>query len=140
MSIKVNWDGMGILTSVACAIHCALLPLIVPALPLFGINIIHNNIFEWGMIGLALVVGVYSLYHGFKRHHHHKGPVGIFVVGMTFLLMKQLYVTYAESPVASGNKTEYLLLSIAVLLIITAHYRNYRLCQQTKCHSPHHAH
>ena len=140
MSIKVNWDGMGILTSVACAIHCALLPVIVPTLPLFGINIIHNNIFEWGMIGLALVVGVYSLYHGYQRHHHHKGPVGIFVVGMFFLLMKQLYVTYVQADSSSGTSIEYFLLSIAVLLIITAHYRNYRLCQQTKCHSPHHSH
>jgi hypothetical protein len=39
MKIKVNWDGLGIFTSIACAIHCGVLPFVLPALPLFGINI-----------------------------------------------------------------------------------------------------
>ena len=45
MATKINWDIMGIATSVACAIHCALLPLLLTSLPLFGINIIHNIVF-----------------------------------------------------------------------------------------------
>ena len=34
MKLKINWDALGITTSVACAIHCAILPLFVisPAL------------------------------------------------------------------------------------------------------------
>ncbi|MEO7446128.1 MAG: MerC domain-containing protein, partial [Ferruginibacter sp.] len=64
MAVKLNWDGLGIATSLACAIHCAVLPLILTSLPLFGINIIHNSYFEWMMIALAFGVGIYSLYHG----------------------------------------------------------------------------
>ena len=65
MHVKVNWDGLGIFTSVACSIHCAILPLIATSLPLFGVNIIHNGYFEWIMIGIAFVVGSYSLFHGY---------------------------------------------------------------------------
>ncbi|TSA43005.1 MAG: MerC domain-containing protein [Chitinophagaceae bacterium] len=50
MKIRLNWDAMGIATSVLCAIHCALLPVIMSSLPIFGINIVHNVFFEWGMI------------------------------------------------------------------------------------------
>jgi len=46
MNFKTNWDGLGIITSLACAIHCVILPMIATSLPLFGINIIHNNVFE----------------------------------------------------------------------------------------------
>ena len=28
MNVKINWDGLGIATSLACAIHCIVLPLI----------------------------------------------------------------------------------------------------------------
>ncbi|HNE92671.1 MAG TPA: MerC domain-containing protein, partial [Chitinophagaceae bacterium] len=52
MAFKINWDALGISTSIACAIHCAVLPLVVTSLPLFGINIIHNLWFEFSMIGI----------------------------------------------------------------------------------------
>ena len=70
MRIKINWDGLGIITSIVCAIHCGVLPFILPALSLFGVNIIHNTMFEWSMIVMAFSVGLYSLYHGFIKHHH----------------------------------------------------------------------
>ena len=70
MNLKLNWDGLGIATSIACAIHCAVLPLILTSLPLFGVNIIHNLFFEWTMIAIAFIVGSYSLFHGYIKHHH----------------------------------------------------------------------
>ena len=129
MNIKLNWDAMGIATSVACAIHCALLPVLLTTLPILGVNIIHNLFFEWGMIILAFLVGSYSLLHGFIKHHRSYLPVIVFSIGFIFLVLKQFVLPY-----------EYLLLAIAVTLIITAHYYNYRLCHQSKCASPHHKH
>ena len=52
MKGKINWDALGIGASLACAIHCALLPLFFSTLPLFGINIIHHLGFvAWGGAG-----------------------------------------------------------------------------------------
>ena len=130
MATKVNWDFMGIATSVACAIHCALLPVIITNLPVFGINIIHNTFFEWGMIALAFIVGCYSLVHGFIRHHKNYLPFFVFFTGIIFLIAKQFFAGY-----------EYLFLAFAVCLIISSHLFNYRYCHQSKvCNSPHHKH
>ena len=129
MNIKLNWDALGIGTSILCAIHCALLPVLVTTLPVFGINIVHNLIFEWGMIALAFVVGSYSLFHGYIKHHRSIKPVLIFSVGFIFLILKQFFTQF-EIP----------LLFVAVACIISAHYYNYRLCHRTKCSSPHHTH
>lgn len=129
MNIKLNWDALGIATSVACAIHCALLPVLVSTLPIFGINIIHNLFFEWAMIGLAFVVGSYSLFHGYIKHHRSFLPVFVFAVGFVFLILKQIFVSL-EIP----------FLLVAVAFIISAHYYNYRLCHKSKCSSPHHKH
>jgi hypothetical protein len=70
MNAKINWDAIGVTTSLACAIHCAVLPLFLSSLPLFGIDIIENHGFEYLMILIAFAVGAYSLYHGRKKHHH----------------------------------------------------------------------
>jgi hypothetical protein len=101
MKIKLNWDAMGIATSIACAIHCALLPLILTSLPLFGINIIHNLFFEWGMIGLAFAVGSYSLFHGFIKHHRNYNPILIFSAG--FVIIITVFATRANATLRTIN-------------------------------------
>ncbi|HEX4876447.1 MAG TPA: MerC domain-containing protein [Chitinophagaceae bacterium] len=118
MRLKINWDALGIGASLACAIHCALLPLFLSSLPLFGINIIHHTGFEVGMILLALAIGTYSLWHGFRRHHHSFLPITLFYSGFSFLVLKQLFLHYSTW-----------LLIPAVVLIITAHLINYKSCR-----------
>jgi hypothetical protein len=129
MQLKLNWDGLGIFTSVLCAIHCALLPLIMTSLPLFGINIINNSFFEWGMIATAFLVGCYALVHGYIKHHKNLTPMLIFSVGFAFLICKQFFPA-----------VEYVYLTLAVSCIVSAHYYNYRLCHKVKCDSAHHKH
>jgi uncharacterized membrane protein YoaK (UPF0700 family) len=118
MKFKINWDAFGIAASVACAIHCAVLPLILSSLPLFGINIIENQGFEFIMIALAFIVGVYSLYHGRKKHHHSFYPMLLFAAGISLLFIKSM--------LHSHN----LMLQLpAVSLVVIAHYVNYKLCR-----------
>jgi len=124
VKIKVNWDAVGVVTSVACAIHCAVLPLFLSSLPLLGINIIHNVYFEAGMIALAFCVGSYSLFHGYKKHHHQVLPLIIFALGFPFLVLKEFFVLY-----------ETWLLIPAVLFILSAHLLNYFFCRKANhCH------
>lgn len=116
--MKINWDALGITASLACAIHCALLPLFLTSLPLFGVNIIDNISFEIFMILLALVVGTYSLYHGWKKHHHSLLPFVLFATGIALLFGKQVWHEY-----------QFWFLIPAVLLIVGGHFINYRFCR-----------
>ncbi|MEK0414250.1 MAG: hypothetical protein RL070_1738 [Bacteroidota bacterium] len=118
MKFKINWDAFGITASVACAIHCAVLPLILSSLPLFGVNIIENQGFEFIMIALAFVVGVYSLYHGRKKHHHSYYPMLLFAAGISLLFIKSMLHSHSL-----------MLLLPAVTLVVIAHYLNYKLCR-----------
>ena len=118
MKLRINWDALGITTSVACAIHCAVLPLFFSGLPLFGVNIIHNAAFEAGMVALAFSIGAWSLYHGYRKHHHRILPLAMFSLGITLLVFKLFFVHY-----------ETWLLVPAVILIVTAHFINYQSCR-----------
>ena len=128
MPVKLNWDAVGIATSLLCAIHCALLPIVLTSLPLLGVNIIHNGPFEWIMIGLAFLIGAYALVHGYRKHHHSLIPVILFGIGFIFLAAKQF------------TSLHLLFLGIAVSLIISAHLLNYRYCHKSRCNDPHHHH
>jgi hypothetical protein len=125
MNLKINWDALGITTSLACAIHCAVLPLLLTSLPVFGINIIENVSFEYFMIFLAFLIGCYSLSHGYRKHHHNIYPVLIFISGIILLLAKQAW----------HNWTLFFLLP-AVASIVGAHLLNFRLCKKANhCHA-----
>lgn len=114
--MNINWDALGIATSVACAIHCAVLPLIVSSLPLFGVNIVDNIAFELFMILLAACIGAWSLYHGWKNQHHSILPFALFFTGLILLFAKQVW-----------HEKQVIFLVPAVLLIISAHFFNFRL-------------
>ncbi|HXB92434.1 MAG TPA: MerC domain-containing protein, partial [Puia sp.] len=137
------WDALGISTSIACAIHCAVLPLVTATLPVLGVNIIHNVTFEYGMIALAFVIGLRALLHGYRRFsppargrrstplspsrrsflrrlaESRRMPILLFAGGIAVLLAKQLWRQY-----------ELQLLPFAILLIGWAHIANFRLSRR----------
>ena len=115
---KWNWDAIGIGASLACAIHCALLPLFFSSLPLLGINILHNPQFELGMILLSFAIGAYSLYHGYKKHHHSFAPILLFSLGIVIMLSRMVF-----------RSIEIWLLFPAAFLIIFAHISNHLRCR-----------
>ena len=125
MLSKINWDALGITASVACAIHCAVLPLLLTSLPIFGVNIINNLAFEWGMIVLAMSIGGWSLYHGYTKHHHQRLPLLIFGLGIALLCAKEVF-----------HNLKLWFLVPAVIAIIFAHYINFRYCRAANhCHA-----
>ncbi|HSZ84526.1 MAG TPA: MerC domain-containing protein [Puia sp.] len=115
---RINWDALGIGASLACATHCAVFPLVLTSLPLFGINIIHNYYFEYFMIALASAVGTYALWHGYKKHHEKFFPILLFLAGISCLFAKQYWHQY-----------ELFILPFAVIFIVSAHVINFRLCR-----------
>lgn len=122
MKVKINWDAWGIAASLACAIHCAILPLFIASLPLFGANLVDNQFVEIAMILLALIIGSIALQHGYKEHHHRRLPLNLFLAGMLFLIIKEIW-----------HDLHLFFLLPAVVLIVMAHYLNYRFCRQHNC-------
>lgn len=127
MNFRINWEALGIAASVACAIHCAVVPLFITSLPLFGVNIIHNVFVEVLLLGAAFVIGFSTLWHGYKKHHHHWGTLVPFSVAMALFTANQL----VKFPYSS-----FVFVVPAVVLIITAHMLNHRFCRKANhCHT-----
>ncbi len=125
MNFRINWDAIGITASLACAIHCAILPMVLSTLPIFGINIVDNAAFEYFMILLAFCIGCYSLWHGYRKHHRSPGPLLVFSLGICLLFAKQVWHSY-----------QLWLLPFAMIFIITSHLMNYRFCRvRSNAHS-----
>jgi hypothetical protein len=117
---RINYDALGIAASLACAIHCAVLPLVLTSLPVLGTNIIEHVGFEYLMILVAMIIGFYSLWHGYKKHHRSLVPSILFGLGVILLFLKQAFHEYQIA-----------FLIPAVALIVSAHLLNYRNCRKS---------
>jgi hypothetical protein len=111
-------DTAGGTTSVVCAIHCALSPLLLPLLPLTSRRLIGPTV-EWGFVAIALMLGTVSLSHSFRVVHRDWRAIGLFIAGFAVLMS----VRVLEPPGA----LEPLGVFGAALFIVAAHALNLRL-------------
>ena len=70
-------DWIGGTTAFLCAIHCFSLPFLTLVLPLNSMELLFSPQATWGVALSSLLMGLYSLLHGYL-HHHAKCRVFVF--------------------------------------------------------------
>jgi hypothetical protein len=61
-------DRFGATGSMICAVHCALTPLLLAAIPSLGLSTWLGDGFERGFVVFVTVLGLFSLLWGYRRH------------------------------------------------------------------------
>jgi hypothetical protein len=120
--------------SIACAIHCALSPVVLPLIPLTASRVVGPTL-EWGFVTTSLLLGIVSLGHSYRVIHRDGRAMALFVVGFTILMV----VRFVEP----RGLLEPIGVFGAAAMIVAAHAMNLRL-QRTSgtnacacpCHEP----
>lgn len=61
-------SAVGFFLSIACAIHCMALPIIVLIAPLTGIAFFENEMLEHFTLASSILIASFSLYSSYKSH------------------------------------------------------------------------
>ncbi|MCW3487673.1 MerC domain-containing protein [Chitinophaga nivalis] len=123
---KMNLDTLGIGASLLCAVHCALLPLVLTMLPLLGAALPENEWLEYALLSGSFVIGCLALGRGYFRHHRRIRPLLLFSAGFVLLVCGHF--------IAPADGWEPLPIAIGALMIIAAHLLNLRGCKQCAVH------
>ncbi len=127
---RVLFDKVGITVTSLCAIHCILLPVLLPLLPLLGLTVSHNHAFERLMLLFTMVLGFVALFIGFHRYHRKLYPFYSLFLGVFIYWQRDVW----------GHQYEHVVLVIGASLVVLAHVMNMRLCSQCEsCDTEHHA-
>jgi hypothetical protein len=81
-----KWDAIGIGASLACAIHCVLLPVLFTTLTLFGIEILENPLLEVLTILVSMGAGGWAIWRGYIRLHRKKPVLVYFITGLVLMI------------------------------------------------------
>jgi hypothetical protein len=127
---NVVLDRLGIWLSSLCALHCLLLPILLPIAPLVASSVFAEVWFERLILTFSILVGFAALFVGFHKYHRQMYPLYSLVLGGLIYWNKDIF----------GHQYEPFTIAIGAFLIVAAHFTNMRLCKSCKtckddCHS-----
>jgi hypothetical protein len=114
-------DRIGATGSLLCAIHCALLPLLIALLPSLGIAAWLGEDFELGFVLFASLFGLAVLAWSYRRHRAVRA-LGLLLPGLVALWAGLLYPALHHSLVPHA-----VVMTFGGTLVGLAHLANLRL-------------
>ncbi len=116
-------DKMAIGLSVACAIHCLVLPLLILMLPSITALKLDNEAFHPCMVGAVIPSSIYALFLGCKEHNRRQ------LVFLTFIGLAMLLLALLLGEERIGEAGEKIMTVAGAALIALGHWLNFRLCR-----------
>lgn len=92
-------DRFGATGSLVCAMHCALLPLLLAAIPSLGLSLWLGDGLERGFVVFVTLMGGFSLALGYRRHRKFRA-LGLLLLGLALLWTGLLYTPWHDGPAA----------------------------------------
>jgi predicted branched-subunit amino acid permease len=130
---RERWlDGMAVLLSGTCMVHCLVLPLLVTVLPIMqGNSLLDEQTFHLIMLLFILPTSLIALTIGCRKHKDRLtmvlGAVGLFILTFTALLGHEVF----------GLVGERFVTTVGGLILALAHIQNFRRCRSADCQHDH---
>lgn len=121
-TIQALTDRLAIGLSLACAIHCLMLPVLLVLLPSMVALQLDNEAFHFWMVAAVIPSSVYALSVGCKQHKHYR-LLFLGAIGLTLLVLAQ---ALGEEQI--GEFGEKVLTVVGAGFVAFGHWLNYRLC------------
>src|SRR5690606_56455 len=113
-------DRLGASASLVCALHCALLPLVIAAVPTLGLGLAGEIGFERGLPAFAAALAGATLVAGCRRHR----TLG----ALMFLVPGVLAIWFgAYGPLGHDDVVHAVVMAVGGTLVAAAHLLNIRL-------------
>ena len=126
LRVTSKLDKAGATSSSLCAIHCAIMPLIITFLPLIGLGWLASEWVEWVLFASSAIIGASSLCMGYNQHGS-KSALRTLAIGLSILALGRLGDMHHWGPYYV------VLLIIGGFTIAGSHYLNHKLCKS--CHT-----
>lgn len=107
----------------ACAVHCMLIPLLVPLSVAFASSIFAAQWFERVVLVSSLLVGGVAILYSIFTHHGKWLPFILLSIGGLIYWQKDFF----------GHQLEWLTVTLGAVMIISAHLVNRQLCLSGDC-------
>ena len=127
MNTQVKADKLSITLSLACMIHCLLMPSFLILTSGFLALSIDNELIHRVFLIIVLPVSLYALITGYQNHK----ILSYLYLGISGLWLLFFAVFFGEG--VFGEFAEKSLTLIGSIIVATSHYKNYKACKELAC-------
>lgn len=127
MNTQVNADKASITLSLACMIHCLLMPSFLVLTSGFFALSIDNELIHKAFLIIVLPVSLYALITGYRNHK----ILSYFYLGTSGLWLLVFAVFFGDG--IFGELAEKSLTLLGSIIVASAHYKNYKACKELDC-------
>ena len=127
MNTQVKADKLSITLSLACMIHCLLMPSFLLLTSGFLALSIDNELIHRVFLIIVLPVSLYALITGYQNHK----ILSYLYLGISGLWLLFFAVFFGEG--VFGEFAEKSLTLIGSIIVATSHYKNYKACKELAC-------
>ena len=120
-SLRHLLDRFGATGSLLCAVHCAVIPMLLALAPSLGLSLWLSDGVEGAIVVFVSVLGLFSLVWGYRRHGAMRA-LGLLVPGLVLLWAGVLIDRLHHDPVPHA-----IVMTLGGLLVGVAHLVNLRL-------------
>jgi hypothetical protein len=126
MKSQLTSDKFAMSFSAMCMIHCLFAPsLIILSYSSLALTV-ESELIHKAILLLTIPVSIFAISLGYKNHSNNS----IIYTGIAGLIILISALLIGES---IGENAELILTIIGSLMVITCHYRNYRICKKINC-------
>ena len=127
MNTQVNADKASITLSLACMIHCLLMPSFLVLTSGFFALSIDNELIHKAFLIIVLPVSLYALITGYRNHK----TLSYFYLGTSGLWLLVFAVFFGDG--VFGELAEKSLTLLGSIIVASAHYKKYKACKELDC-------
>lgn len=123
-TLQILTDKIAIGLSLACAIHCLALPLLLVLIPSLSALQLDNENFHFWMVIAVIPTSAYALSMGCKKHKKYR----LLFMGLIGLALLIAAISIDEEII--GESGEKILTLAGASILAIGHFLNFRLCQK----------
>ena len=127
MNTQVKADKLSITLSLACMIHCLLMPSFLILTSGFLALSIDNELIHKVFLIIVLPISLYALITGYQNHK----ILSYLYLGISGLWLLFFAVFFGEG--VFGEFAEKSLTLIGSMIVASSHYKNYKACKELAC-------
>ena len=127
MNTQVKADKLSITLSLACMIHCLLMPSFLILTSGFLALSIDNELIHRVFLIIVLPVSLYALITGYQNHK----ILSYLYLGISGLWLLFFAVFFGEG--VFGEFVEKSLTLLGSIIVASSHYKNYKACKELAC-------
>ena len=120
-------DRLAMTLSFACILHCLFMPAFIISSITFASLQFTDELLHYSILFLAIPISFFALMSGKRNHNNNL----VFAVGLSGLIV--LFLALFMEGEFYGLPLETLITLIGSIVVISAHYKNYQICQRIDC-------